>query len=123
MAASRPAARAALTFFEFLLGPSNAAITSDLLLGILDPADELVAGQRRDVVPRIERHGVPEESVAQICGELVHHTTGHSPTAHNTKIAGLPRRCDETSGGCDRMIRPLLAGHLIDDYNRTQSPE
>jgi hypothetical protein len=33
-----------LAFLQLLLGPPNAALSSALLLGILDPADELVAG-------------------------------------------------------------------------------
>src|SRR5205823_2810765 len=52
--APRPAAGSALAFFQLLLGPPNAARPGGLLLGILDPADELVAGQWRDVVPGIE---------------------------------------------------------------------
>jgi hypothetical protein len=42
--APRPAAGPALAFLQFLLGPPNASLTGGLLLGILDPADELVAG-------------------------------------------------------------------------------
>ena len=44
MLAPRPAAGPALAFLQFLLGPPNASLTGGLLLGILDPADELVAG-------------------------------------------------------------------------------
>jgi hypothetical protein len=36
--------------------------TGHLLLGVLDPADELVAGQRRDVLPGIECRGVAIKS-------------------------------------------------------------
>src|SRR5258708_29385585 len=46
-----PAAGSTLAFLELLLGPANAAFSGHLLLGILDPADELVSGQRRDVLP------------------------------------------------------------------------
>jgi hypothetical protein len=53
--APRPAAGPALAFFEFLLGPPNAPLSSHLLLGILDPADELIARQGRDVLPGSER--------------------------------------------------------------------
>jgi hypothetical protein len=56
--APRPAAGPALAFLELLLGPADAAFSGHLLLGIVDPADELVAGQRRDVLPGIERRGV-----------------------------------------------------------------
>src|SRR5687768_16604030 len=56
--ASRPAAGATLAFLELLLCPANAALPRRLLLGILDPADELVAGQGRDVLPCVERRCV-----------------------------------------------------------------
>jgi len=39
-----PAAGPTLAFLQLLLGPANAAFSGHLLLGILDPADELVAG-------------------------------------------------------------------------------
>jgi hypothetical protein len=42
--APRPAAGPALALLQLLLGPPNAALSGGLLLGILDPADELVAG-------------------------------------------------------------------------------
>jgi hypothetical protein len=41
--ASRPAAGLTLAVLQFLLGPADAAFSGHLLLGILDPADELVA--------------------------------------------------------------------------------
>jgi hypothetical protein len=42
--APRPAARPSLAFLKLLLGPPDAALAGLLLLGLLDPADELVAG-------------------------------------------------------------------------------
>lgn len=42
MLAARPAARPALAFFELFLGPADAALPGGLLLGVIDPADELV---------------------------------------------------------------------------------
>ena len=42
--APRPAAGPALAFLQLLLRPPNAALSGGLLLGILGPADELVAG-------------------------------------------------------------------------------
>ena len=56
--APRPAAGPALAFVQLLLGPANAAFSDDLLLGILDPADELIAGQGHDVSPGSECRGV-----------------------------------------------------------------
>src|SRR5579863_10461421 len=68
--------------FQLLLSSPDAALTGLLLLGLLDPADELVAGERRDVVPRRERRRVLDEGQAQVPRELVDHTTGHARTAH-----------------------------------------
>src|SRR5260370_20459201 len=49
--ATRPAARPAQALLELLLGPADAALSGRLLFGVIDPADELVARQRRDVLP------------------------------------------------------------------------
>jgi len=92
--AARPAAGPALAFFQLLLGPANAARSGHLLLGILDPADELVARQGRDVLPGSECRGVGDQRVAQVCGQLVHHPTGHWFAAHSARVtAYLSRRC------------------------------
>jgi hypothetical protein len=77
-----PATWPALAFLELLPGPANAALPSHFLLGILDPADELVTRQRRDVPPGGERLGVRDQRLAQVCGQLVHHPTGHPLVAH-----------------------------------------
>src|SRR5689334_8386446 len=47
--AARPAAGSAHAFLELFAGATDAALAGRLLLGVLDPADELVARQRRDV--------------------------------------------------------------------------
>ncbi len=52
--ATRPAAGSALTFVEFLDRAPDTAYAGLVLLGVLDPADELVASQRRDVRPRLD---------------------------------------------------------------------
>jgi hypothetical protein len=85
--APRPAARPTLAFLQLLLGPADAAFSGHLLLGILDPADELVAGQRRDVLPSIECRRVGDQRLTQVCGKLMHHPTGHSLTAHEANVA------------------------------------
>src|ERR1700704_1005785 len=59
-----PAARPTLAFLQLLPGPANAAFSGHLLLGILDPADELVSGQRRDVLPSIECRRVGDQLLA-----------------------------------------------------------
>jgi hypothetical protein len=68
VAATRPAARPALTFLQLLLGPANAALSSLLLLGIFDPADELVAGQGRNVLPGSECRRVGNQRLAEVYG-------------------------------------------------------
>src|ERR1700730_14123843 len=90
MLAAWPAAGPTLAFLQLLLGPANASFSGHLLLGILDPADELVAGQGRDVVPRIESRGVSDQGLAQVAWKLVHHTTGHSRAAHAATVVGQP---------------------------------
>ena len=86
MLASWPAARPTLAFLQLLLGPANAAFSGHLLLGVLDPADELVTGQRRDVVPGTESPGVGDQHLAQVPWKLVHHPTGHSRAAHRAVV-------------------------------------
>jgi hypothetical protein len=96
--ASRPAAGSTLAFLKLLVGSANAAFSGHLLLGILDPADELVAGQRRDVLPGSERRRVGDKRLAQVLRKFVHHPTGHSLAAHKTTLAGIltARRPDAT---------------------------
>ena len=88
MLAPRPAARPTLAFLKFLLGPADPAVPGYFLLGILDPTDELVPGQRCDVRPGIECGGVGEQRLAQVFRQFVYHPTGHSETAHGTTVTG-----------------------------------
>src|ERR1700681_3338370 len=81
-----PAAGAALAFLQLLLRPPNAALPGPVLLGILDPADELVAGQGRDVFPGIECRAVGDQRLTQVRGQLMHHPTGDSPAAHRPMV-------------------------------------
>jgi hypothetical protein len=98
--APRPAAGPALAFLELLLGPANPALSGHLLLGIFDPANELVAGQGRDVLPRVECRGVGDQRLAQVCGQLVHHPTGHSLAAHRAARYRASRRRARFPSGC-----------------------
>ena len=59
--AAWPAAGPTLAFLQLFLGPTNAAFSGRRLLGVLDPADELVAGQGCDVLPGIERRRVGDQ--------------------------------------------------------------
>src|SRR5437588_417205 len=86
MLAPWPAAGPTLAFLQLLLRPADPAFSGHFLLGILDPADELVAGQRRDVLPGIECHGVGDQRLAQVSGKFVHHPTGHSRAAHRATV-------------------------------------
>jgi len=73
-----------LALLEFFLGTANTSFSGHVLLGIFDPADEFVPGQRRDVVPGMERRRVGHEGLTQIARELVHHPAGESRTTHYT---------------------------------------
>src|SRR5262249_22107628 len=86
--APRPAARPALAFLELLLGPSNTALPRGLLLRILDPADELVACQGRDVLPGLERCGVGDQRLTQVRGQFMRHPAGHPLAAHTPMVMG-----------------------------------
>src|ERR1019366_7764711 len=102
--APRPAAGPTLTFLKLLLGSANAAFSGQLLVCILDPADELVARERRDVLPGSERRRVGDQRFAQVFRKFVHHPTGHSLAAHQTTLAGIlaargPRRADDLDVG------------------------
>jgi hypothetical protein len=101
--APRPAARPALAFLQLFLGSPNAALSRSHLLGILHPADELVAGQGRDVLPGIERRRVDDQRLTQVRRQLMYHPTWHSRAAHMPMVvsrrpnaagpASFPVRC------------------------------
>ena len=55
---------------------------------LLDPADELVAGEGCDVLPGVECHAVGDQCRPQVCRELVYFSTGHSRAAHGITVAG-----------------------------------
>lgn len=102
MFTSWPAAGPALAFFQLLLGPPDAALSGRILFGILDPADELVACQRRDVLPRSERRGVGDQRLAQVPGQLVYHPAGQLFAAHATRLDGDKPRFDAPRGASRR---------------------
>jgi len=98
-----PAARPTLAFLQLLLGPANAPSSGHFLLRILDPADELVAGQRRDVLPGIECRGVSHQRLAQVGWKLVHHPTGHLRAGHRATVQRVISA--ETFSGRARGLR------------------
>ena len=85
MLAPWPAAGTAKALLELLAGPPDTALARGLLLGILDPADELVARQGGDVLPGIERRVSRGES---------HHM--------------LPRRCHRIGGAMHLIDRQTV---------------
>lgn len=88
MLTSGPAARSALAFFELFLSTPNAPLPSDLLFGIFHPTDELVAPQRRDVLPQRQRRGIRDQRRAQICGHPVHYSPSDLRATHGVAAAG-----------------------------------
>lgn len=90
--APRPAAGPALSFLQLLPRAPNAALTGSHLLGILDPADELIAGQRRDVLPGIKRRGIGDQRHTKIGGQFVHNPAGNSLTAHRPMVLSAAAR-------------------------------
>ena len=95
----RPAAGPAHSLLELLTSPADAACSGRRLLGVLDPADELVAGQRRNVLPGIECRGIDDQRLAQVLRKPMHHATGYSWAAHTATVAGGDDPCH---GPCRR---------------------
>ncbi len=77
-----PAARPALAVLQFFLCPANAPLSCRSLFGVFDPADELVASQRRYVIPRFPCRGVGLQRLAQVVGQLVHHPAEDALASH-----------------------------------------
>ena len=82
-----PAAGPTLAFLQFLPGTTNAAFSGHLLLGILHPANELIASQRRDVLPCVECCGIGDQRLSKVSWEFVHDPTGHSRAVHSATLA------------------------------------
>lgn len=61
---SKRAAGSSLPLLELLLGAADAPLSGHLALRVFGPADELVSGERRDVVPRVEGGGVGDQRIA-----------------------------------------------------------
>ena len=88
MLTPRPAAGPTLAFLQLLLGPANAVFSGHLLFGVLDPADELVTGQGRDVFPGTQCRRVGEQRVTQVCRQRVYDPTWHSLATHRAMVGG-----------------------------------
>src|SRR5215204_4578203 len=81
-----PAAGAALAFLEPFPGAADAPHPRLLFFRVLDPADELVAGERRDVVPGGEGGGAGDEGLAEVRREGVDRSAGDG-LAHRVRVA------------------------------------
>ena len=90
--ASRPTARSAFPFLKLLLSPSDAPLAGRGLLRIFDPADELVASQRRDVLPSRQRRHVSHQRGTQIGRKLMDHATRHCQSNHTPIVSGRTGR-------------------------------
>ena len=110
--AARPAAGPAQAFLQLLLGPPNTARPGGLLLGIFDPADELVAGQWRDVVPGIECRRVGLQRLTQVRGQFMYHPTGDSLAAHRS-IVTSPGSAPRIASAPDETQEPFAAGSAL----------
>jgi hypothetical protein len=75
MLTPRPAAGPSHALLQLLLRPANTTLSGDLLFGLLDPANELIPGQRRDIRPGTEGHGVVDQGLTEVSWKLVHNPT------------------------------------------------
>src|SRR5580698_3812094 len=91
-----PTTGSALAFFQLLFRSPDAALSRRLLFGVLDPTDELVARQRRDIHPRVHRRGIGDEGLAQIRRQLMHHSSGKARRTHDDFF--FTRGADATRG-------------------------
>ena len=89
MGTAGPTTRSALTLFEFFLRPANTSLASDILLCIVNPADEFVASERRDVLPRIERGSVNQQRTSQIGRKFVDDSAWNSLRAHGPRLTAM----------------------------------
>jgi hypothetical protein len=78
-----PATRPFLAFEQLLTGALDAALTGFRLFGIIHPADEFIATERCQFLPKIKQRRVGFDSTAQIILRLMHRSVwkaiGHVP--------------------------------------------
>ena len=101
-----------LAFLQLLLSPANTAFSGLLLLCVLDPTDELVAGQRSDVLPGHEGCLVEEQGLAQVSGQVVHNPAGHLRATHRSNRSGSSQAVSPPRAAGPRRMTglPGLAG-------------
>jgi hypothetical protein len=94
MFAPGPTAWPTHAILEFFPSPANAPLSGLLLLGIINPTDELIAGQRCDVLPGVERRGIGQKRLPQVNREFMHHPAGYSRCAHAAECTGVDKGTD-----------------------------
>ncbi len=107
--ATRPAAGSPHALGQFLLCPPDAALPGRRLLRVFDPADELIAGERRDVGPGGQHVGGSAQRIPQIGGKPVHlhDALWHLGDAHAGTLA---------SRGQGRPATPLVTGYSCGQF-------
>jgi hypothetical protein len=103
MRTSWPAAGPALAIFKFLFCPANSPFPRHLLFGVFNPADELIASQRRDIHPGIKRRRAGNQRLAQVSGKLMYDPTGHSRT-HRVTVSGQGEHRHHFTTGLNAMV-------------------
>ncbi len=86
MTAPRPTAWTPLTFLQLLLSPTNPTFSGGVLLCVLNPANEFVTGQRRDVFPSVKGDGIGHQDLLEICGEYMYHPARYSSARHRYTV-------------------------------------
>jgi len=77
--AARPTTGPALPVPQILATPVDALAPGLRFLGGLDPADPLVAGERRDVVPSRQRLWVSQERIPEVVRKAMDNAAGNFP--------------------------------------------
>ena len=124
--ASRPAAWPALAFLEFFLSSADAALLRCLLCGILDPADELVARQRRDVLPSVKcRDGCDQSPCAGLRAACAPPHRARADCSRGRsgshtspgETAAAPRLTNQQTGGMRTTRRPRAPESATDRWH------
>jgi hypothetical protein len=84
--ATRPAAGSLLPLQQFLAGSLYATLARLQLLGVIDPADELVATQWGKAFPQQKNLGIASNGGLQVVAGRVNRSMGKS-VRHETSIA------------------------------------
>jgi len=86
VATARPAAWPAHSVLKLFLSATDPAGSSLILLGVLNPTDELVASQGGDVLPTVQREVVCEQGLPQVSWKFVDDSARNALATHRKKI-------------------------------------